>query len=214
MGTARIRFDKSTETLFGRRATVSLDPLDVLEIDSDNPNEFEKLWLRGGLPASFGAASDSASFELREKMVETLVDREFANEGIRIDPDKIHKLCVFLAYRQGEIYNVSMLAKELNINRRTVVSCIDMLFFLMVGRKLDPFYKNFHKRLVKTPRFYYRDSGLLHQLLDIKTADALDFHPIQNKSWKGFVIENILRQLDDSVLPSFYRHPMKALKST
>lgn len=206
LGSAGIRVaDESADSLYGRMAKIKLDPLDVLEIDSGNSQEFEKLWLRGGLPASFTAPSDRESFELRKEIVETLVGDEFAEEGIRVNHDRIHRLCVFLAHRQGDECNVSTIAKDLDMNRRTVRSCMDKLFGFLVARDLSPYYGNFNKRLVKTPRFYYRDSGLLHHLLGIKTADALNSHPIQGKSWEGFVIENIIRQTDSDMQASFYR---------
>ncbi|MBF2735361.1 MAG: ATP-binding protein, partial [Betaproteobacteria bacterium AqS2] len=171
LGSAAMKLvNKSTETLYGRLAKVSLGPLDVLEVASDDQKEIEKLWLRGGLPASFVADSDAQSFKVREQIVDILIGGKVTREGLRISAAKIQRLCVFLARSQGRAINSSSAAMQLDMDRRSVRSFIDLLSGHLMARALPPFSQNFKKKLVKTPKFYYRDSGLLHQLLEIENA--------------------------------------------
>lgn len=194
--------EQSSETLVGRIAYLELHPIDASEVKSDQINT---LWLRGGFPESLLAANDSASSEYRDFLIRSYLERDVALYGGRLAPQKLRRLWTMLAHSQGTITNVAALSKSLEINVRTVNSYIDLLENMLLLRRIQPWSTNTKKRLVKSPKIYVRDSGLLHELLGIESHETLLGHPIVGASWEGFVIENLIACAPSRTEVYFYR---------
>lgn len=195
---------QSGETLAGRVEYVDLGPLNALEVDPDR-DRLHRLWLRGGFPDSFLAASDDDSFRLRRSFIRTYLERDVPMFGPRIPAETLERLWTMLAHNQGTLLNASRLAAGLAVTAPTVSSYIDLLVDLLLVRRLPPFLANIGKRLVKSPKTYVRDSGLVHALLGIETLDELFGHPVVGASWEGFIIENLLACAPERTRASFYR---------
>lgn len=186
---------QNSESLAGRISRLELGGLNVLEIDQDR-TELNKRWLRGGFPDSYLAKSNERSMNWIQDLVGTYLERDIPNLAFPIPATRLRRLWTMLAYLQGEPVNQSKLGSNLEIDGKTVSRYIDVLTSLLLVRRLTPWRENVIKRLVKSPRYYVRDSGVLHYLLGIQDFDTLLSHPVLAKSWEGFVIENI-----HSVLP-------------
>jgi predicted AAA+ superfamily ATPase len=195
---------QSGETLAGRIEFVDLNPLDVLEV-GERPQDIARLFLRGGFPDSFLAANDADSFALRRAFIRTYLERDIPQFGPRIAAETLGRLWTMLAHGQGGILNASRLASGLSISAPTVASYVDLLVDLLLLRRLPPFRASIGKRLVKSPKLYARDSGLVHALLGIPDDETLAGHPVIGPSWEGFVIENILSVAPPLTHASFYR---------
>lgn len=195
---------QSGESLAGRIAYVNLTPLTALEIDAQRP-AVERLWLRGGFPDHYLAADDAESLALRKDFIRTYLERDVPLFGPRIPAETLERLWTMLAHHQGGLLNASELGRSLAISTQTVTRYIDLLVDLLLVRRLPPYHANVGKRLVKAPKVYVRDSGLLHALLNIETLDRLAGHPVIGASWEGFVLENLLAALPWRTQPLFYR---------
>ncbi len=195
---------QSGESLAGRIAYVEMGPFDVLEI-GPKPAARPALWLRGGFPDSYLAADDGQSFALRRDFIRTYLERDVPMFGPRIPAETLERLWTMLAHGQGTLLNASRLAASLAISAQSVTRYIDLLVDLLLVRRLRPFNANLGKRLVKSPKVYVRDSGLVHALLGIADHDALAGHPVVGASWEGFVIENLLATAPADTRASFYR---------
>ena len=195
---------QSGESLAGRIEYVELQPFDVLEVAPD-VTATTKLWLRGGFPLSFLADTDGDSFAYRGNLVRTYLQREVAEFGPRVPAETLERLWTMLAHGQGALLNASKLAASLSISSPTASRYIDLLVDLLMVRRLRPVHANVRKRLVKSPKLYVRDSGLLHALLRIDDYNALMGHPVVGPSWEGFVIENLLRVAPPFTDAGFYR---------
>lgn len=195
---------QSGESLAGRIAYVHLSPVTALEI-ADNPKQRDLLWLRGGFPDSFLAESDRDSLSLRQDFIRTYLERDAPMFGPRIPAETLARLWTMLAHRQGSLLNASELGRSLSISTQTATRYIDLLVDLLLVRRLRPYHANIGKRLVKAPKTYVRDSGLVHALLGIETMDRLLGHPVLGMSWEGFVLETLLAMLPWGVQPYFYR---------
>jgi predicted AAA+ superfamily ATPase len=165
----------------------------------------EALWLRGGFPDSFLARSDAESLALREDFIRTYLERDVPQFGPRIPAETLERFWTMVAHSQGSLLNASRLAAGLSVSMPTIVRYIDLLVDLLLVRRLSPFHANTGKRLVKSPKTYVRDSGILHALLGIKDHNALAGHPVVGASWEGFVIENLLAVAPERTQASFYR---------
>jgi predicted AAA+ superfamily ATPase len=195
---------QSGESLAGRIAYVEMGPLDVLEVGQGEA-ERQALWLRGGFPDSFLARSDGESLMLREDFIRTYLERDVPQFGPRIPAETLERFWTMLAHGQGTLLNASRLAAGLSVKAPTVTRYVDLLADLLLVRRLPPFHANTGKRLVKSPKTYVRDSGILHALLGIKDHNALAGHPVVGASWEGFVIENLLAVAPERTLATFYR---------
>ena len=205
LGSASIDLPRqSGETLAGRIEYVHLNPLDVMEAASD-AGALTRLWVRGGLPDSFLASSDANSFAFRRNFIRTYLERDVPRFGPRIPAETLERLWTMLAHSQGTLLNASKLAAGLSVTAPTVTSYIDLLVDLLLVRRLRPFRANISKRLVKSPKVYVRDSGLVHALLGLGDYNELAGHPVVGTSWEGFVIENLLAVAPDRTPASFYR---------
>ena len=193
---------QSSESLAGRVAYLELPPLQVLEVGADQQ---DALWLRGGFPNSFLAPSGPKSMSWRQNLTKTYLERDIPNYGARIPAETLRRLWTMLAHQQGGLLDVSQLGKNLMLDTKTVNRYLDMLVDLMLLRRVQPWHSNTGKRLVKSPKFYVRDSGLLHALLGIATHDGLLSHPVVGNSWEGFVLENLLNAAPPNTSSGFYR---------
>ena len=195
---------QSGESLAGRIAYVALGPLGVREIDAA-PGAMDGLWVRGGFPESYLAADDRLSLAWRQDFIRTYLERDIPQFGPRIPAHTLERLWTMLAYNQGALLNVSELAAALSISAQTVTRYVDLLVDLLLVRRLPPHHANTGKRLVKSPKTYIRDSGLVHALLGIADHNMLAGHPVVGMSWEGFVIENLMAAAPSQTKVSFYR---------
>jgi predicted AAA+ superfamily ATPase len=202
LGSAAIELMRQSETLAGRIAFVDMGPLQVLETGAA---AMEVLWLRGGFPDSFLAADDAESLALRRDFIRTYLERDVPMFGPRIPAETLERFWTMLAHSQGGLLNASKLASGIGVSAPTATSYLGLLVDLLLVRRLPPFYRNVGKRLVKSPKTYIRDSGLLHALLGIEDMDALYGHPVIGASWEGFVIETLLAVAPAGTKASFYR---------
>lgn len=192
---------QSGESLAGRISYLELAALDVLEIGG----ETDVLWMRGGFPDSFMATSAARSLRWRQDFIRTYLERDVPQFGPRIAPQSLRLLWTILAHQQGSMLNVAHLARNLGVDAKTANSYILLLTDLLLVRRLTPWHANLGKRLVKAPKLYLRDSGLLHALLDVPDKEALLSHPVVGASWEGFCTENILACAPLGVQAYFYR---------
>lgn len=196
---------QSSESLAGRISYIEMTGLNLLEVPAQKPADIHKLWLRGGFPESFLANTDAFGMDWLEHLIRSYLERDIPQMGFRVPAARLRRLWTMLAHLQGETVNFSKLAGNLEVDGKTVSHYLDILIDLLLVRRLEPWYANVKKRLVKSPRFYIRDSGIVHRLLRISDYDALLSHPVVGKSWEGFAIENILSVLPGGVDAYFYR---------
>ena len=196
---------QSGETLAGRIEYIDMEPLNILEIKQEKEADTTVLWVRGGFPDSYLAASDEDSYAYRRNFIRTYLERDVPQFGPRIPAQTLERLWMMLAHSQGQNLNASKLAGSLSTSSPTVTSYIDLLVDLLLVRRLQPYYANTKKRLVKSPRVYVRDSGMVHGLLGLQDYNALSGHPVFGGSWEGFVIENLLSVAPPQTKASFYR---------
>ncbi len=195
---------QSSESLAGRIRYLDMYGLHALEIGA-NDEDCRKLWLRGGFPDSYLADNDQASMLWLEQLIRTYIERDIPRLGLKAPASKLRRLWTMLAHMQGETINISKLAGNLEWQRPVVNQYLDVLTDLLLLRRLEPWYQNVKKRLVKAPRYYIRDSGIQHQLLGIGYHNHLISNPVMGKSWEGFVIENIHAVLPARTQTYFYR---------
>jgi uncharacterized protein len=202
LGSAAIEMMRQSETLAGRIAYVDMGPLNVLETGA---GKLESLWLRGGFPDSYLAAHDMESLALRRDFIRTYLERDVPMLGPRIPAETLERFWTMLAHCQGGLLNASKLAAGIGVSAPTATSYLGLLVDLLLVRRLPPHHRNVGKRLVKSPKTYVRDSGLLHALLGIGDFDSLLGHPVIGASWEGFVIENLLAAAPSGAKAGFYR---------
>lgn len=193
---------QSGESLAGRIAYVELCPLDPLEVGRDQCNT---LWVRGGFPDSFLASSDRPSAIWRENFVRTYLERDIPQLGPRVPAETLRRFWTMLAHSQAGLFNAAALARGLAVDGKTIARYLDLMVDLLLVRRLAPYRVNTGKRLVKSPKVYVRDSGLVHSLLQLDTLDSVLGHPVAGSSWEGFVLEALLSAAPERALPSFYR---------
>jgi predicted AAA+ superfamily ATPase len=193
---------QSGETLAGRIAYLELGPLNVLETGQSAQ---DALWLRGGFPQSLTAPSDARSLRWRENFIRTYLERDIPQFGPRIAAETLRRFWTMLAHHQGGLLNVAQLARNLGVDVKTAQSYIDLLCDLLLVRRLAPWHTNTGKRLVKAPKVYARDSGLVHALLNIESKESLLSHMVVGASWEGYCIETLLACAPAGVTGYFYR---------
>jgi predicted AAA+ superfamily ATPase len=180
---------QTSESLAGRMERVAMGGFLLSEVGSES---LERLWLRGGLPPSFLARKEADSNAWRKSLIQTLLERDFPQWGVRVPAVALYRFWTMVAHYNGQIWNGAEPARALGVNESTVRRYLDLLTDALVIRQLQPHFANLRKRQVKSPKVYVRDSGLLHQLLGIGTMKGLLGHPKAGASWEGFVIEQIL----------------------
>lgn len=203
LGSASIQLlRQSGESLAGRIAYIELSPLNAMEIKAGT---CEQLWIRGGFPDSFLAASDETSAIWRENFIRTYLERDIPQLGPRIPAETLRRFWSMLAHLQGGILNAAQLARALGVDGKTVARYLDLLVDLLLVRRLQPLHANVGKRLVKSPKVYVRDSGIVHTLLGLDNREAVMGHPVAGGSWEGCVIENLLSVAPTRTEAWFYR---------
>ena len=193
---------QSGETLAGRIAYSELAPIDALEAGQ---KRLECLWLRGGFPDSLLAPDDASSLRWRRNFIRTYLERDIPQLGPRIPAETLRRFWTMLAHQQGGLLNAAQLARSLGVDGKTVAAYLDLLVDLLLVRRLSSWHRNVGKRLVKSPKVYVRDSGLVHALLNLGDREALLGHPIAGQSWEGLVIESLLAAAPEGTEASFYR---------
>ena len=196
---------QSGESLAGRISYLELYPLNWQEFAIRSPEGLNKLWNRGGFPESLLADSDSESFSWRRDFIRTYLERDIPVLGPRVPAQTLDRFWTMLAHQQGSIINAAQLARNIDVSATTVHRYIDLMADLLLVRRLQPWSSNAGKRLVKSPRIFIRDSGIVHALLNIVTLDQLTSHPVCGASWEGMVIENILSVCRPHVRSYFFR---------
>jgi predicted AAA+ superfamily ATPase len=192
---------QSGETLAGRVAFAELGPFDLTEVGS---KQLDRLWVNGGFPESFLAGDDKASMRWRRDFIRTYLERDIPQLGPRIPAETLRRLWTMLAHSQGGLLNAANLARGLGVSGVTVGRYLDLMVDLLLVRRLPPRLANVGKRLVRSPKVYLRDSGLLHSLLGIPDKESLLGHPVAGGSWEGLVVENLIGVAGEAE-SSFYR---------
>ena len=208
---------QSSESLAGRVSYLELTPLQLREVTRSisgpelataetDLTTLQKLWLRGGFPVSYTAPSDALSFTWRTDFISTFLNRDIRELGVNVPAQTLHRFWRMVAHLNGQLFNASSIAASLGgISHTTVARYLDSLADTMMLRRLEPHFVNVGKRLVKSPKVYLRDSGLLHALLNLPDLDALAGHPVAGHSWEGLMVEQICALLPKGADVSFYR---------
>ncbi|MDX2455268.1 ATP-binding protein [Desulfosarcina sp.] len=195
---------QTSESLAGRISYFELSPFQLHELDNNAGQGLRKLWLRGGFPRSYLADNDRESLEWRQDFIRTILERDIPQLGLNIPARRLERFWRMCAHVHGQLLNRSSLGESLGVSHHTINSYIAILEQTYLMRVLEPYHSNLKKRLVKSPKLYLRDSGILHALLDIRNHNDLLGHPAYGASWEGLAIENII-----SAYPgwktSFYR---------
>ena len=197
---------QASESLAGRVVQLELTPFQARELlHSDATGlDMNPLWVRGGFPLSWLASDDAASLRWREAFITTCLERDIPMLGPRIPATTLRRLWTMLAHVQGGLLNQSQLAASLAVSGQTVARYIDILSDLMMVRRLPAWHGNVGKRLVRAPKVYVRDSGIVHALLGLETLESVLSHPVAGASWEGLVIEQLLAAAPQAEA-SFYR---------
>ncbi len=193
---------QSGESLAGRISYLEMGPVDGSEVPAA---EIPKLWNRGGFPDSLLAADDRRSQRWRQDFIRTYLERDVPMLGPRIAAETLRRFWTMLAHHQSGLLNAAEFARSLGVDGKTVASYLDLLVDLLLVRRLEPWHSNAGKRLVKSPRVYVRDSGLVHTLLGLATLEDVLGHPVAGASWEGFVIETLIAAAPEGTQANFYR---------
>jgi uncharacterized protein len=205
LGSAAIELMRqSSESLAGRSVQLEMTPVQPTEISSSNI-PLNIAWERGGFPDSLLATDTETSLIWRKAFIRTYLERDIPQFGFRISADTLYRFWTMLAHTQGGILNTQRLAQSLDANWHTVNQYLGLLTDLLLIRQLRPWSANLGKRLVKSPKVYVRDSGLLHSLLGINSIEELLGHPAAGESWEGFVIEALIAAAPEGSRPYYYR---------
>lgn len=180
---------QTSESLAGRLERLTVGGFSLLELGASSVGP---LWLRGGFPRSYLADTDQDSAAWRASFIQTLLERDLPQWGVRVPAVALRRFWTMLAHYHGQVWNAAEPARALGVSEPTVHRHLDLLTDAFMIRQLQPYHANIRKRQIKAPRIYVRDSGLLHQLLGLDSMDALVNHPRLGASWEGFVIEQVL----------------------
>ncbi len=183
---------QSAETLAGRIGYADIPGFDCEEV---RPAQWERLWVRGGLPLSFLSRSESASLEWRRALIRDFLERELPGLGFRAAPETMRRFWSMPAHYHGQIWNASEFARAFGVADTTVRRHLDQFVGTFALRVLEPWHENIGKRRVKAPRVYVADTGILHALLGLRDRDELLSHAKVGASWEGFVLEQVVRRL-------------------
>jgi len=197
---------QSGESLAGRVSYVELTPLLAAELPVADLAGLQSFWLRGGFPLSYLAQDDDASYVWRQDFIRTFLQRDLPGMGVRVPAETLRRFWQMLAHLQGQLFNASQLGMSLGgASHTTAARYLDVLVDTMMVRRLQPLLSNVGKRLVKSPKVYLRDTGVLHALLGLATVQHLQGHPIAGASWEGFVVEQVAAALPSDAQLGFYR---------
>lgn len=183
---------QSSESLAGRIAYYELPGLGLREVQ---PEQADRLWIRGGFPLSFLARSDRQSMDWRQSFIRTFIERDLPSLGVSVAADTMRRFWSMLAHQHAQLWNASEIGRSFGVADTTVRGYLDKLTDALVVRQLKPWHENLGKRQVKALKIYVRDTGLLHSLLNLTTLDDVEGHPKLGASWEGFVIDQIVQCL-------------------
>ena len=183
---------QSSETLAGR---ITFMELGGFSIDSLPAHQMRRLWIRGGLPPAYLARSNQVSFQWRQDFITTFLERDIPNLGIRVPSPRLRRFWMMLSHYHGQIFNSSEVARSLMVSDTAARHYLDILSQTFVVRQVQPWFYNTRKRLVKRPKIYMRDSGLLHALMGVMDYEDLRSHPRLGASWEGFALEQVIQHL-------------------
>ena len=184
---------QSSETLAGRIQYVETTPFSYEET-----HQMDRLWLRGGFPLSYLSKTDEDSYIWRREYTQTFLERDIPNLGIRVLPMELRRFWMMIAHYHGNVFNASEIGKSLGLNHKTIRNYTDILVGTFMLREIPSWFENISKRQVKSPKIYFRDSGILHYLLNIPNDESLYHHPKLGSSWEGFALESIVRHHEAS----------------
>ncbi|GAB5412041.1 MAG: ATP-binding protein [Chlamydiales bacterium] len=190
---------QSSETLSGRIQYIELTPFNLEET-----KELSKLWERGGFPRSFLADDEKKSLLWRNNYLRTFTEQDIPGFGFRIPPQHLKRFWMMLAHHHGNIFNASEIARSLQLTHKTVKYYLDILSHTLMVRQLQPWFENISKRQVKSPKIYFRDSGLFHSLLGVDEKKNLLTHPKLGASWEGFALEEVIRAMKANPSDCFF----------
>jgi len=194
---------QSSESLAGRIIYFTLTPFLFPEINT--LSTFQEYHLRGGFPRSYLSKSDKSAFIWLDNFINTFLERDLNSFGLNLPADLIRRLWRMLAHNNGQLLNNSSLGNSIGLSHTTIKKYIDILKYTYMIRILEPYHINIKKRIVKTPKVYIKDTGILHALLKISTFDDLFNHPVYGSSFESLVVENVIARFDDYE-PYFYRN--------
>ncbi|MFZ9315485.1 MAG: ATP-binding protein [Burkholderiaceae bacterium] len=204
LGSASFRLLRQAQTLAGRLEVIDMAPLLLPEV-AQRFEDIERLWVRGGFPGSYVPDSDDDAWQWRQNFIRHFLNVDLPALGIGVDPPTMGRFWRMLAHLHGQLLNASALSRSLGASGPTVNRWLDHLVDALVVRRLEPWHVNLGKRLVKSPKIYLRDTGLLHALLGIPDAEALSGHPAAGASWEGFVVEQVCARLPAGMPAAFYQ---------
>lgn len=195
---------KTSESLAGRIGFIHLTPFTLTELTHGKHFSLNQFWLRGGFPESYLAKNDTNSSVWRENFIRTFIERDIPQLGFQIPALQLRRFLTMCAHNQGQLVNLSKLGESMGLTHPTIKRYIDLLEQTFIIRTLPAFETNLKKRLVKSPKLFIRDSGMVHQLLGIETYNDLLGHPVFGNSWEGLVVENVISMMQ-GWKASFYR---------
>ncbi|HLC06832.1 MAG TPA: ATP-binding protein [Candidatus Babeliales bacterium] len=190
---------QSSETLAGRIGYIELFPFSLTEV-----SDSARLWLRGGFPNSYLAHSDVDSYIWRQSYITTFLERDIPSLGFEIPAQQLRRFWLMLAHYHGQIFNASEIGRSLGVSDHTVRKYLDILAGTFMVRELVPWFENLQKRQVKSPKIYFRDSGILYALIEVTTWDQLYAHPRLGAFWEGFALEEIIAASGASVEECYF----------
>ncbi len=193
---------KSSESLAGRIAYIELTGFNLTEVGGD---KIRKLWLRGGFPNAFLAPGEDIWKQWLDNFIKTYLERDLPLLGLNIGVQTLRNLWTMIAHSHGSVINFSNFSRSLELSSVSVRKYFDFLENAFLVRQLQPFFPNVKKRIVRSPKIYIRDSGILHFLLNIDSEEVLEGHPMKGNSWEGFVVEQILQVAGSDYQAYFYR---------
>lgn len=183
-----------SESLAGRCLYLHVPGFSLEEVGHANQ---ETLWSRGGFPDSYLATDDARSVRWRRSLIASILERDMPQLGITVPAATLRRFWMMIAHYHGQIWNASEIARSMDVSYKAAQHYRDLLCGTFMLRSLQPWYENLGKRLVKSPKIYIRDSGLLHALLELQTMDAVRMHPAYGASWEGFALEQTLTALGE-----------------
>jgi uncharacterized protein len=181
---------QSSESLAGRIEIIEITGFTAHEVGH---KRLDRLWLRGGYPRSFLASTENNSYSWRRNFLQTFLERDIPQLGIRVPALQLERFWTMLAHYHGQLWNAAEPASSLGLSQPTVRSYLDLMTSVYMIRQLQPWHENLAKRQVKAPKIYLRDTGLLHALLGLRNRKDLLSHPKMGASWEGLVIEQVLQ---------------------
>jgi predicted AAA+ superfamily ATPase len=193
---------QSSQTLAGRIAYITLSGLNLTEVGNE---KMRKLWLQGGFPDAFLADDLEIWTQWLDNFIRTYIERDLPLLGLKVSPKILRNLWLLVAHSHGSVINYNNFSKSLEISATTIKKYLDFLEGAFLIRQLQPHHINIKKRLVKSPKIYIRDTGILHNLLYIDSFNILEGHPVKGNSFEGFAIEQILQLAEPEYQPRFYR---------